>query len=317
MNFRSFLPSLFNKKSAKSAVLMYHRIADVSSDPWELAVSPSNFEEQLKVLRKYNVVTIDELNERLSKGKNIEQVFAVTFDDGYKDNYLIAKPLLEKYKIAAIFFITTAHIGVKLEFWWDTLQRICVETPQLPINLVIKTDKEVFWTIGEKENETNQLDLYYQLCEVFKSLPAKEHQHLIEYLEEWSGNFTHRSAYFTMDEEELLSFNEKSLFSLGAHTATHPFLPNFSENHQEEEIVSSLNTLTKLTNKKIKYFAYPHGGCNEETLQILKKFDVNLGFTTHPQCFTNNTNKLTIPRFQIKNWDGNTFEQHLKNWLKN
>ncbi|MGY3054133.1 peptidoglycan/xylan/chitin deacetylase (PgdA/CDA1 family) [Pedobacter sp. UYEF25] len=317
MNFRSLLSDFFKKKSAKSAVLMYHRIADVSSDPWELAVSPSNFEEQLKVLKKYKVMTVDNLNENISKNKHTERGLAITFDDGYRDNYLIAKPLLEKYNFAAMFFITTAKIGVQSEFWWDTLQRICFETPQLPLSLTTKTDKEVFWAIVEKENETNRLDLYYKLCELFKNLPAKKHQDWIEYLEKWSGNFTHRSAYFTMNEEELLTLYENSLFSLGAHTATHPFLPNFSENYQEEEIANSLNTLNKLTNKNINYFAYPHGGCDEKTLQILQRLDIRLGFTTHPQCVTGNVEKFKIPRFQIKNWNGNTFEQHLKNWLKN
>jgi hypothetical protein len=75
---------------------MYHRIDHVDSDPWELTVSPENFEDQLQVLTKrYRVVPVNELSAQLGKGAIRHKSICLTFDDGYRDNYLYAKPLLE------------------------------------------------------------------------------------------------------------------------------------------------------------------------------------------------------------------------------
>ncbi|TKC02340.1 polysaccharide deacetylase family protein [Pedobacter cryotolerans] len=317
MKIRSLFSSFRNKSTLTGVVLMYHRIADVSSDIWELAVSPANFEEQLQVLKRYNVISLDKLNDLITHQKNIKNNVSITFDDGYRDNYTTAKPQLEKYNIPATFFITTGFIGSEIEFWWDALQRICLETANLPSNLEINTPVKFSWHIGFEDHETKPSDLYLQLCEIFKKLPAQEHQALIRYLEKWASNHIKRAAYLQMNEEELLALNANRLFTIGAHTKTHPFLPNFSYKYQEEEINNGINTLEQLTKGKIKYFAYPHGGCNDDTIKIIDKTAIQLAFTTNPDGLTNSTYKFTVPRFQVKNWNGKEFEQHLMNWLSN
>lgn len=317
MEIKTLLKSIFNKMPAKGVVLMYHRIADVSSDIWDLAVSPANFEEQLQVLKRYNVISLEKLNDLIKHQKNIKNNVSITFDDGYRDNYTAAKPLLEQYNLPATFFITTKFIGSQTEFWWDALQRICLESANLPSNLEINTPVKFSLQIGFEDHETKPSELYLQLCEILKKLPAQEHQALIAYLEKWASNHNKRAAYLQMNEEELLALNANRLFTIGAHTKTHPFLPNFSYNYQEEEINNGINNLEQLIKDKIKYFAYPHGGCNEDTLKIIANTDVELAFTTHPESLTNSTYKFTIPRFQVKNWNGKAFEQHLINWLSN
>lgn len=83
---------------------MYHRVARVSFDPWELCVSPENFEQQLDVLSKRNkVIPLDELIDQLKKGRIFKNVVSITFDDGYIDNYTVAKPLLENFNLPATF----------------------------------------------------------------------------------------------------------------------------------------------------------------------------------------------------------------------
>lgn len=316
MEIKTFFKSVFYNKPAKGVVLMYHRIAELSSDTWELAVSPTNFEEQLQVLKRYHVISLDTIEELFSYQKNIKNNVSITFDDGYRDNYTIAKPLLEKYNFPATFFITTGSIGSEKEFWWDALERICLETSSLPQQLEITTPIKFSWHVGLADHETTPAELYVQLCEIFKKMPAQQHQLLIEYLENWANNKRNRTEYLQMNYDELLTINQNHLFTLGAHTKTHPFLPNFSYKYQEDEINNGITTLEQLTKGKIKYLAYPHGGCNEDTIKVLDKSGIKLAFTTNPSNFTNNTYKLAIPRFQVKNWNGEEFEQHLKIWLE-
>src|SRR6187402_538826 len=133
MKFRRWLRSLRRKFENRGVVLMYHRVADISADPWMLAVKPENFEQQLKLLKeKYNVIPVSELVYQISNNKLKRHNIAITFDDGYNDNYINAIPALEKYRCPASFFIATKFSGMKTYFWWDELQNIFFETARLP-----------------------------------------------------------------------------------------------------------------------------------------------------------------------------------------
>ncbi|MBB5440366.1 peptidoglycan/xylan/chitin deacetylase (PgdA/CDA1 family) [Pedobacter sp. AK017] len=307
-----------NKFARRGVVLMYHRIAKPISDPWDLAVSPENFEEHLKVLKAYNVISVNELADILAqKSKMQTNTVVVTFDDGYRDNYLAAKPLLEKYNIPASFFMTTGSIGKQKEFWWDALERICLQSAKLPDKLTLEEPDKISWDIGNSDiiNVLSPLDLYLKLCDIVRKMPAIKHQAFIKFLETWANNINERPAYFTMDEKELLDLQSNKLFTIGAHTVTHPFLPNFSCDYQKKEIQESINFLKDLTGDEINYLAYPHGGHNQSTMDIMSQLNLKLAFTTNAACFTSKTYAYTIPRFQVKNWDGDTFVAELKNWM--
>ena len=120
-----------------------------------------------------------------------------------------------------------------------------------------------------------------------------------------------------MNTKELIELQSNKLFTIGAHTMTHPFLPNFSFDYQKNEIQGSVDFLKKLTGKSVRYLAYPHGGCNQDTLAILANLPINLAFTTDSQLFDTDTKKHAMPRFQVKNWNGQKFALNLNTWLRN
>jgi peptidoglycan/xylan/chitin deacetylase (PgdA/CDA1 family) len=299
---------------------MYHRVIDNNIDPWDIAVSPKNFEEHLKVLKDYNVIPLSTLETILTKKKYIpRKTVAITFDDGYIDNYVNAKPLLEKHQLPASFFIATEAIEKQQEYWWDTLERICLQTKPLPEQLILDYPEKISWKI-KSTDQTNidsldPLTLYFKLCDLVRKMPAKEHEVFIESLKTWSSNTKDRTDYLTMRKHELLDLNSNPLFTLGAHTVTHPFLPNFSYDYQKNEIAESVKFLEDLTEDKVKYLAYPHGGNNELTLDIISKLSLKLAFTTDHKCFYRHSHPHTISRFHVKNWDGKTFASELKNWM--
>jgi len=317
MKVRSLFSLFKRKKLSSGAVLMYHRIADAESDPWELAVSPKNFEEHLQILQHYKIITLNDLHNTIEKRANHHQGVSITFDDGYKDNYLIAKPLLEKYNLPANFFITTNTLGSIQEFWWDALERICLQSPCLPQQLVLNNPYNISFQIGKAENEINPIQLYYKLCDIFKGLAIEKQKSLIDYLEDWANNRNQRTHYFTMTKTELLDLQSNKLFTLGAHTENHPFLADFEYPDQEKEIMGSIDFLKNLTTQEIHYFAYPHGGRNNFSVEILERTGIRLAFTTEPNCFHEDINRYEIPRFQVKNWNGKTFEGYLNRWLGN
>ena len=63
---------------------------------------------------------------------------AITFDDGYADNYLQAKPLLEKAETPATVFVTAGSLNATAELWWDALDRIFIQSGPLPADLPLQ-----------------------------------------------------------------------------------------------------------------------------------------------------------------------------------
>lgn len=93
-------------------ILEYHSISNRDWDP-SLVVAPKVFEGHLKYLQEqgYKMVTVEELSDRLRTGKSVAKYIALSFDDGYKDNYTIALPLLQKYNAKGTFAIINNRIG--------------------------------------------------------------------------------------------------------------------------------------------------------------------------------------------------------------
>ena len=93
-------------------ILMYHSVGD--NDIGTLSVRWDNFEKQVEYLHKhgYSVISLGQLVEAIEAGRTyLPKTVAITFDDGFQDNYTNAMPALAKYKMPATVFIITGYIG--------------------------------------------------------------------------------------------------------------------------------------------------------------------------------------------------------------
>lgn len=92
-------------------ILMYHSISDADSTN-NLLVPPDMFEEQIKWLKDndFTAILLDDLIEAMETGNVPKRPVAITFDDGYVDNYTDAYKTLKKYNMKAAFFIITDNV---------------------------------------------------------------------------------------------------------------------------------------------------------------------------------------------------------------
>ncbi len=90
-------------------VLMYHHVSPVGR---ELNVTPENFEDQMRFLRNrgWKTLLADEFLYLIQQNKVPNKLVLLTFDDGFADNYVYAYPVLKKYGMKAILFVTTSMI---------------------------------------------------------------------------------------------------------------------------------------------------------------------------------------------------------------
>lgn len=117
---------LFLRSIYAVPILMYHNI-DQHYKESKLSVSPESFERQMRFLRKhgYNIVSLEELVELLSSEKPLPyKTIAVTFDDGYKNNYTAAFCVLKKYNIPASVFVVADKVGKAGYLSWEELKEM-------------------------------------------------------------------------------------------------------------------------------------------------------------------------------------------------
>jgi len=121
-------------------VLTYHRfpdpVGDESFDDGVIDVTPEVFDRQVSCLKKhFTLVGVDELCA-FAAGKPLPpNSVAITFDDGYLDNYVRALPILKRHDAKAIFFLPTACIAERRVYWWDRVAYIVKLSPLDTIEL--------------------------------------------------------------------------------------------------------------------------------------------------------------------------------------
>lgn len=128
-------------------VMMLHRVVEQRStgENRELEITPDFLEQTIKDYKQkgFRFVSIDEVSVILEKGKVGKPFVSITFDDGYRDNYTNALPILKKEQVPFTVYVTTGFIDNKQSMWWYPNERLGLSRDEL-LNL----DAEPLCTIG-------------------------------------------------------------------------------------------------------------------------------------------------------------------------
>lgn len=305
---------IYNYYDNPVIVLLYHRVADLETDPQLLAISIENFEAQIKFLKKnYSILKFEDKWENIKKPSVV-----ITFDDGYVDNYVNALPVLEKYQVPATIFVTTGNINTSNEFWWDDLERLLLLNKKLPQSYCLGTSKGKYKL---SFLTTNAIKKSYDLLHlILKDLQFEERIAVLKNMEaELNPLVNPRKLYRTMNEKELIEIDRSLYITIGGHTVTHTQLSIQNIDIQKTEIEESKKKLEVLLQRKINVFSYPFGGKNDytkDTIDILKNIGYQKVASNYMgQIHSWNKNEFELPRCLIRNWDENVFKKILKSFF--
>jgi peptidoglycan/xylan/chitin deacetylase (PgdA/CDA1 family) len=201
--------------------------------------------------KKYVFINPIDLPSKINiSGRNI----LMTFDDGYFSNNLIL-PLLNEYKIPALFFISTNYITQQKAFWVNVLYRYRKKQG-------IAESKIVEEQIILKKMKHNEIDDYIIQNFGINSLKP-------------IGDIDR-----AFNSTELKEFSKNQFVYLGNHTMDHVSLTNYDCNGIKEQIAGAQNTLQELVGKTIPFISFPNGDFSEEVIAISQEMGFNFGFTT-------------------------------------
>ena len=291
-------------------VLNYHRIgtADGSLFDWDLwSASENAFEQQVKFLKQnFDLIGIDDLphvyrRQVMSQGRN-ERFVMITFDDGYRDNYELAYPILKRHNATATFFLATGFLDQPRVPWWDEIAWVVQMSHQ---NGIPEND----WTSDAVEfDEPSRKNAITRLLRVYKAMPGDENEAYLGFLADatGSGRCPIEQANDLWMNWDMVAEMRNGGMCFGAHTVNHPVLSSLSADEQEIEIYESKLRIEHELSEEVTSLSYPVGSqdaFNTTTREILAKHGIRWAFTFHGGYSRfNELDALAIPRIAIESY---------------
>jgi len=281
----------YTARQATFPVLTFHRVND-ENDPFFPSMPSEVFERQMSfVARTYVVLPVEELVDRMERGKLPRNSLAITFDDGYRDNLTHAAVILARYGLPATVFLATGAIGSPRGLWFDQLA------------LAFKQTKRETWRVGDGEDVSlgtqagrlRGLELAQgrlkrmtdgarsrALAEITESLGLGAPEYLDKLMLSWQDVHALRRLGMT----------------IGAHTVNHPILSRLSLPDARFEIERSRSMIADACGAPPRAFAYPNGR-EEDYTEAVVEMVRDAGFT----CAVTTrfgVNTARTPRYELR-----------------
>ncbi len=282
-------------------VLNYHRVgeaADSMLDRGIYSATQDEFDRQLDFLkRQFDVVGVSDLAQVMSeRGRAV----LITFDDGYRDNYEYAFPVLKRHGLPATFFLTSGFIDTTALAWWDEIAWMVHSSRErwlFPFDVL----PELLTLSSPADRET----AITRLLQVYKALPADETEKFLEDLgiRAGTGRGSPELARDLWLSWDMIREMDRGGMDIGGHTVSHPVLSRHSLEAQRHEIVESKERIEAMIGHPITAFSYPVGhpeSFTEETKNLLIEAGYHWAFSfSGGFALPGKVDQLNVPRVAV------------------
>jgi peptidoglycan/xylan/chitin deacetylase (PgdA/CDA1 family) len=308
----------------RPVILMYHRVAELEVDPWELAVTPVNFAEQMDYLKRHRTpLPMAEFVARHATGTLPANAVGVTFDDGYIDNLLHAKPALSAAGVPATLFVVTGRLANAQPFWWDELARLilghrgasddAIDIAGIDVPLRWPADdavaEERSWRAWDPPR-TPRHSAYLEIWTRLRAVSEAERAFGMSWLHARLGPVD-RAGDLPMTTAQLDELRGGGLIDLGGHSVSHPALTTLTRAQRREEIEGCRHDLARLLDVGTSGFAYPYGDMNDAVRADVAHGGFAWACSTEGACIDPSSDPFALPRLTVGNWNAARFAANL------
>ena len=297
---------MLSGSNGNCVIINFHGVTDVVGNRFNNRhLDVNEFDKIIKYLKNnFTIVSLSEIFEmHRSKTKPKQKTIALTFDDGYINNFSVALPVLKKYKVPATFYLISKGLIDDSYYVWPDIIDLVQREVKENIVLAAGTFKYPGFYCDE---------LKLGLVDFLKSCGSKREK----YISELSAKYPFYKDVAKKQPQliELIRKNEFSkyvnepLIEYGSHTHTHFNLEHLSKEECESELLESKKIIRDLTGKEPISLAFPDGSYNTETIDVaLKAGYKNLVAVDYKFNEANKEPNL-LSRFTISN--STTFESN-------
>jgi peptidoglycan/xylan/chitin deacetylase (PgdA/CDA1 family) len=284
-----------------ATILVYHSVGNEAAFN-DNCLPTGRFYEQIEYLKKnYRVLPLSELIRlRSQPSEEMRNTVALTFDDGYRDNFTNAFPILRRFGLKATFFITTRVLAGRALFY-DEIQAALNHSKSDSIRIAVDGRTESF-RLGNRAAVNEAAKRIVFLCRK-KSL--KEIAGVVASVQNQCAGV----AASPVGNAMYLSGGETAEMraqgmEIGAHTVNHLCLAAIEAESQQREIFQSKALLETVIGGAVRTFSYPFGKAsdfNQETIELLRSMGFSCAVTTTPGYVTRESSLVELPRIGAKN----------------
>jgi peptidoglycan/xylan/chitin deacetylase (PgdA/CDA1 family) len=252
----------------RALILTYHRFSRLGD---ELSTGAAAFDEQLAYLAaNYRVAPLSQLAERLrGAGEMPRGLAAITIDDGYRDAYEIAYPILRRYNLPATVFVVTEFVAGRSWLWTDKMRYLTSRTASAELSAMIN-GKQWKFKLSDRQSRLRAAE---QVNAVLKQLDNGTKDEAINLI---AGSLGVTIPLAPPDEFASINWDEAREMDahgveIGSHTLTHPILTRISDERLRREMRESRLKIEEALRRPVEQFCYPNGDNDERVRRAVRQ----------------------------------------------
>ena len=297
--------------------IMFHHFHDnINHFKGQGSISASQF---IKILRHIGLKNISNPKDFLKDIINKNKKVCLTFDDSLKCQFDIALPILKKYKIKAFFFIYTSIFEKDYEYmevyrffrdnyfknideFYKIFFHIYENEKKILLNKYFKKKDKIIKKIKKNAPFYSLNDIKYRYLRDKKLNKKELHEIMLKIfrIKKININKIKKRLFLSKSDIKLLVSQGHAI---GLHSHTHPYLlKNLSKFNQNQEYKKNKSILSKISNTKIFSMSHPCGSYNKDSIQILKKLNIDIGFKSS-LIFDHKKKQINLSNLEIARED--------------
>ncbi len=271
-----FGPHIRHSRQEKLWVLMYHRILPATDSRFQqeepgMLVTPDSLAMHLREIKKhFEVVSLGDWVKAKEKGEKLPtKACAITFDDGWLDNFEFALPVLKAESTPATLFAVAEKIGTEFQFWPNIIAMLLLSGANKTM-----CKHPFFNQLASQLDNLPKHPNRDQLANIILQLKQFSDKDIFDALAEinWQELCAEKPLPALMDWAQLKAMQDSGLVEIGSHTCTHRRLTNaLNTEDLRHEIITSKTILEERLHKPVNLFCFPNGDYNSEALVLVKE----------------------------------------------
>ncbi|MEM8839158.1 MAG: polysaccharide deacetylase family protein, partial [Pseudomonadota bacterium] len=261
-------------------------------------------ERLLEEFRREDVdlVTLDEALLRMKSEPSGRPFLAVTFDDGYRDNFENAYPILKHFDVPFTVFPCTGFVDRTTPIWWLSLEAILCANKTLSL-AKLGTGEQI--QVGSSKEKWSAFNV---VARFLRSLP---HYEGLERFRAFAEDHDHDALGLVdtvmADWPMIRDAASDPIVSIGAHTITHPMLASLTPDEARSEMIGGADRIEEMIGRRPLHIAYPYGfqeAVGEREVALAQECGFEVAFTTRKGLLYREHLKhtLALPRVSVNGY---------------
>ena len=243
---------------------MFHRVvpteemSDFGMRAFEITPEELRMVIEFFLSRGYDICSLDDLCDALTRNSAERKLIALTFDDGYKDTLSVAHPILKAYEAPFTVNVT-----------WNYVERAAVKWDYLAEEIVRSHSEVIFdRPTGRMELDCSTQEKKRRSCDelqaaLYQMADARSREHVEAFFGRYTRNIYDKTDELILDWPQIEEMARDPLVTIGAHSVNHYVLSRLDNSLATEEIRQSKAKLESRLGVEVRHFAYPYGRTHE------------------------------------------------------